>query len=272
VRIPDEADVARHIPGPLYFEQSGASGMPMLFLHSTPDDHRLWLYQTAHFSAWYRTIAVDLAGYGRSPAPQKGVTISDQADACWEIVDRFTNGGLIIQGNSMGSMVARHMAAQRPDRTRALILSGCGYQPTREQMGGWKERYEKEGIKVRYEQILDHFGVEGQKTVFAQYYARMLCELTNEGTLASIIAMNEALTHVHPAELGVGIASPTLIVSGTADRNHAKSFELQKHIQGSEIASVEGAGHSSCLQSPWEFDRYCIEFLSKHGLFPGRQE
>jgi pimeloyl-ACP methyl ester carboxylesterase len=169
----------------------------------------------------------------------------------------------------MGSMVARHMAAGRPERCAALILSGCGYQPTREQMGGWKERYEKEGIKVRYEQILDHFGVEGQKTVFAQYYARTLCELTNEGTLGSIIAMNEALTHVHPAELGIGIKSPTLIVSGTADRNHMKSFELQKHIEGSEIAVVEGAGHSSPLQAPWDFDRYCIEFLDKHGLFPG---
>ena len=260
--------MARHTPGPLYFEQVGATGLPMLFLHSTPDDHRLWMYQVAHFSASFRTIAVDLAGYGRSPAPQPGVRIADQADACWEVVDRFSTGGLVIQGNSMGSMVARHMAAQRPDRTLALILSGCGYQPTREQMGGWKERYEKEGIKVRYEQILDHFGAEGQKTAFAQGYARMLCELTNASTLASIIAMNAALTHVHPAELGVGIASPTLIISGTADRNHAKSFELQKHIAGSEIAVIEGAGHSSCLQSPWEFNRHCIAFLAKHGLYP----
>jgi pimeloyl-ACP methyl ester carboxylesterase len=263
--------LANHIPGPLYFELLGSAGLPMLFLHSTPDDHRLWMYQTAHFSAWYRTIAVDLAGYGRSPPVQEGVRVADQADAAWEVVDRITAGPLIIQGNSMGSMVARHMAAQRPDRTRALILSGCGYQPTREQMGGWKERYEKEGIKVRYEQILDHFGVEGQKTVFARYYARTLCELTNEATLPSIIAMNEALTHVHPAELGIGIASPTLIISGTADRNHMKSFELRDHIAGSEIAVVENAGHSSCLQAPWDFDRHCIEFLSKHGLFPGAQ-
>jgi pimeloyl-ACP methyl ester carboxylesterase len=136
-------------------------------------------------------------------------------------------------------------------------------------MGGWKERYEKEGIAVRHEQVRDHFGAEGQKTRFAHYYADMLCELTNASSLASIIAMNEALTHVHPAELGVGIASPTLIISGTADRNHAKAFELQKHIAGSEIRSIEGAGHSSCLQAPAEFDAHCIEFLKKHGLFPG---
>ena len=261
--------MARHIPGPLYFERQGATGLPMLFLHSTPDDHRLWMYQTAYFSAWFRCIAVDLAGYGRSPAVQPGVRVEDQAAAAWEIVDSVAPGPLVIQGNSMGSMVARHMAASRPERCAALILSGCGYQPTREQMGGWKARYEKEGISVRHEQILDHFGVEGQKTRFARYYADMLCELTNEGTLGSIIAMNEALTHVHPAELGIGITSPCLIISGTADRNHSKSFELQKHIAGSELESVEGAGHSSCLQGPSDFNRYCARFLAKHALFPG---
>ncbi len=261
--------MAKHIPGPLYFEQVGAAGLPMLFLHSTPDDHRLWMYQVAQFSASFRTIAIDLVGYGRSPAPQAGVSIADQADACWEVVDRISTGPLVIQGNSMGSMVARHMAAGRPGRTLALILSGCGYQPTREQMGGWKERYEREGIAVRYEQILDHFGVEGAKTAFARGYASMLCELTNESTLASIIAMNTALTTVHPAELGVGITSPTLILSGTADRNHAKSFELAEHIAGAEVAVIEGAGHSSCLQSPWEFNRHCVTFLARHGLWPG---
>ncbi len=61
--------MANHIPGPLYYEQLGATGTPMIFCHSTPDDHRLWLFQTAHLSSWYRTIAVDLAGYRRSRAP-----------------------------------------------------------------------------------------------------------------------------------------------------------------------------------------------------------
>ena len=67
--------MARHIPGPLYFNLHGSSGMPMIFLHSTPDDHRLWMYQTARFSSWFRTIAVDLAGYGRSGPAQQGLSV-----------------------------------------------------------------------------------------------------------------------------------------------------------------------------------------------------
>ncbi len=149
--------MARHIPGPLYYEQQGASGLTMLFIHSTPDDHRLWMYQTAHFSAWYRTVAVDLAGYGRSPTVQQGVTVADQAAACWEVLDRACPGGAILQGNSLGSFVALHMAQQRPERTLALILSGCGYLKTREMMVRWKKKYQDEGLALRRSQVLDHF-------------------------------------------------------------------------------------------------------------------
>jgi pimeloyl-ACP methyl ester carboxylesterase len=261
--------MARHIPGPLYFVQQGASGMPMLFIHSTPDDHRLWYIQTAHFSSWYCTIAVDLAGYGHSPAPQQGVRVTDQAEACWEMVDRITSGPVIVHGNSLGSHVAMYMAKLQPKRIPALILSGCGYLPTRENMLGWLEKYRAEGIGLRYHQILDHFAPDSRPKPEVQHYARMVNELTNQSTLNSIIAMNEALSIPDPEELFAAITSPTIIISGTRDRNHQKAFDLVPRIKGSEIFSIENAGHSMMIEQPWEYDAICIRFLTKLGLFPG---
>lgn len=258
--------MAQQIPGPLFFQQQGTSGRPMLFIHSTPDDHRLWLYQTAHFSARYRTIAVDLAGYGRSPVIREGVTVADQARACWDVVDRITPEGAVVQGNSLGAFVALHMAAQQPERTLALILSGCGYLPTREMMVRWKERYAAEGIALREVQILDHFSPAAQKTPLVQHYARMIVELNTDGTLESIIAMNHALSQPDPPDLLSAITAPTLIVSGTADRNHPAALELQKRIPNAEFASIEGAGHSCNFEAPWQFDQFCAAFLSKHDL------
>jgi pimeloyl-ACP methyl ester carboxylesterase len=243
----------------------------MIFLHSTPDDHRLWMYQTAHFSAWYRTIAVDLAGYGRSPIPQDGVSLADQAEACWEAVDRISDGKIVVHGNSMGSFIAYHMTKQRPERCHCLIMSGTGYipGPVRAPMKAWKERYEKEGIALRHYQLLDHFSDAAKKLPVVQHYARMVVELNNPATVQGIIAMNAALMNAEPDSFWESCPVPLMIVSGTADRNHAAAEELHRRMKGSEFRVVEGAGHAVMQEAPWLYDGYCIEFLTKLGLWPG---
>jgi pimeloyl-ACP methyl ester carboxylesterase len=262
--------LARHIPGPLFFDLHGPAGMPMLFLHSTPDDHRIWMYQTAHFSSWYRTIAVDLAGYGRSPPAQAGLEVSDQADAAWEVVDQVSSGAVIIHGNSMGSMVAMQMASRQPKRVPALILSGCGFLPTRDPMKVWAKRYAEEGIELRYKQCLDHFSPAAQQLPHVQHYARMVCELNNPATLGSIIAMNEAMARGSDTdEFLATLTMPSIIISGTADRNHARARELHQHIEGSVFREIEGAGHAVMQEAPWLYDRYCIEFLAELALWTG---
>ena len=266
--------MAKHIPGPLYYQLQGAAGTPMIFLHSTPDEHRLWMYQTARFSAWYRTIAVDLAGYGRSAPPQDGVTLADQAEACWEVVDTISDGKLIIHGNSMGSFIGFHMAKQRPERTHCLIMSGTGYipGPVRAPMKAWKERYEKEGIALRHYQVLDHFSDAAKKLPHVQYYANMICELNNPATVGAIIAMNAALMNAEPDSFWNDCPVPLMIVSGTGDRNHPAAVTLHERMKGSELRVVEGAGHAVMQEAPWLYDRYAIEFLTKLGLHPGPKE
>jgi pimeloyl-ACP methyl ester carboxylesterase len=261
--------MAAHIPGPLYYEQLGATGLPMIFLHSTPDDHRLWLYQTAHFSSWYRTIAVDLGGYGRSPAVQDGVTIDDHADACWDIVNQFTAGGVIVHGNSFGSEIAMRMAQQRPARVPALILSGCGYVPNNEVFTRWVKRYGEEGIALRHAQVLDHFAPAGQQSKLLQHYAEMIVALDNQGTLASIIANNAALAQRPPDSFYDGITSPTLIIIGDLDRSKPATFELQKRIKGSDLVFIPEVGHACNIEAPQAYDTHCIRFLSRLGLYPG---
>ena len=63
----------------------------MVFVHPNPMDRSSWLYQVARFSTWFRCIAVDLPGYGRSPTAGPGLTIADVAEGVWECVDRLAS-------------------------------------------------------------------------------------------------------------------------------------------------------------------------------------
>jgi len=131
------------------------------------------------------------------------------------------------------------------------------------------KRYRAEGIALRHEQILDHFSEAGKAQPILQHYARMVMELNNVSTLDSIIAMNEALSNPPPEEFYRKLSVPFLIVCGTLDRSYAGAIEMQKVIKGSEFRSIEGAGHACMIERPWAYDKHCLEFLSKLGLFPG---
>src|SRR5438552_17032790 len=59
----------------IYYEVSG-EGFPLLLIHANPFDHRLWLYQIASFSTFFKVIAVDLRGYGHSDKPTSQTSLA----------------------------------------------------------------------------------------------------------------------------------------------------------------------------------------------------
>src|SRR5215468_149302 len=123
--------MAQHIQGPLYYERMGRTGPVIAFIHPNPMDQSCWIFQMAHLSTWYRCIAIDIPGYGRSPKAAPGLTIDDMAQASWEAIDtEFADQPAILVGCSVGSRIIPYMYHQRPGRTAAMILSGTGYSPT----------------------------------------------------------------------------------------------------------------------------------------------
>ena len=63
----------------IYYEVSGA-GFPFVMIHANPFDHNLWMYQIARFSTYFKIIAVDIRGYGRSDKPETPFSLEDMAD------------------------------------------------------------------------------------------------------------------------------------------------------------------------------------------------
>src|SRR5215207_806204 len=115
----------------IYYETAG-TGPPLVLIHALPFDHNLWLYQVERFSSRFRTIAMDLRGWGRSAKPRKSFSLRDMGDDVLGVLaDEGVTGGAVVLGCSIGSKLALMLACDHPAIFRAAILVGgnSGPQP-----------------------------------------------------------------------------------------------------------------------------------------------
>lgn len=262
------SEPAGTILGKLNVERLGHQGPPMVFLHPNPADLSIWVYQMAHFSSWFQTVGIDLPGYGRSPRAETGLTMTEIARACWDAVDEVSPEPAVLAGCSVGAHVALHMAAERPDRTAAVLLSGTSYREEKTYCLERIETYTERGIDYRRAYFLEIVSAAWGATPLGQYFADLFAERNDTADVDTIIEMFRALYVPDPDELYLGQA-PTLIISGTEDRAFFPAKVMADKIPGCEFLAMEGAGHACQIEQPWLWDRWATDFLRRKGVWPG---
>ena len=105
--------------GRLFGTLHGASPPRVLALHG-------WGRSHADFDAVLAgadALALDLPGFGATPAPDGAWGGREYAAVVAEVLDGFTEPPVVL-GHSFGGRVAVHLAAAHPERARALVLTG----------------------------------------------------------------------------------------------------------------------------------------------------
>ncbi len=237
----------------------------MVFVHPNPQDSASWMFQMAHFSTWFRCVAVDLPGYGRSPSAAAGLTMEEVAAAVWEAVDGSTDGGpAVLVGCSVGSNVVQHMYHLRPEATEALVATG-GWTAVKEHAPRRIAGYRANGLDYRYGHVLENFSDDFARTPLAHWLAAMFVERNATTDVGTLITMFEALGVPDPDWLQFDLHAPVLVISGRLDRGHAAAHALHARLPDSRLAVIEDAGHACHLEKPWEYDAHVIRFLRELG-------
>ncbi|MGH9150487.1 MAG: alpha/beta fold hydrolase, partial [Acidimicrobiales bacterium] len=105
--------------GQLFGASLGAARPRVLGLHGWGRDHSDLLGALGGFDA----MAVDLPGFGATPAPRDGWGAAAYAAAVEPVLDEMA-GPAVVVGHSFGGRVAVHLAAAHPDRVGAVVLAG----------------------------------------------------------------------------------------------------------------------------------------------------
>jgi pimeloyl-ACP methyl ester carboxylesterase len=156
----------------------------------------------------------------------------------------------------------------RPSKTQALILAGTGYNPGKEFVPRRIKGYTDRGIDYRWDYTFEDLSPAFRQTPLAMYFADMFAERNPHADVESIIHQFHAHKRPDKEDHHARIACPTIILSGSEDGTHQAAFALKDRIPNCEMKILHGAGHACQIEQPWLFDRFMLEFLKKHGLFP----
>ena len=112
------------IAGPVHWvDFGGPAGVPpIVMVHGLGGSHLNWVRIAGPLAERNRVIAIDLPGFGFSPAAGRRTTI----EANTKVLDRFINetlgGPVILMGNSMGGAITILESAASPQAVAAVIL------------------------------------------------------------------------------------------------------------------------------------------------------
>ncbi len=120
--------------GPVFYRIKG-DGPPLLLIHGYPQTSAMWHAVAPKLAETYQVICPDLRGYGRSLKPATDAaheTYSKRAMAgdMTALMNHLGHARFLIGAHDRGGRVAHRLAADHPDRVRALSVLDIA--PTRE--------------------------------------------------------------------------------------------------------------------------------------------
>ena len=109
----------------IQIEDHEGPGAPVLFLHFSGANLRMWDRIIPQMKSAHRCIAVDLRGHGKSSAPASGYNASDFAGDVLGVLDALAIGRAHLVGSSLGAEVGLRLAAAHPERVLSLTADGA---------------------------------------------------------------------------------------------------------------------------------------------------
>jgi non-heme chloroperoxidase len=230
------------------FIQDWGEGKPIVLVHGFPFNGRIFDAQTTELSErGYRTVTIDLRGFGRSDKTWAGNDYDTWAKDIRTVIETLDLRDAALVGFSMGGAVAAHYAATQTDgRVTKLILLAAAApiaapRPEDKQLiDGFIE-----GLKTDQHAFSTAFVQNAFSKPLSPEYLRFVSEMGGQASLRTLIRAQEELRSRDLVEEMSGIKIPTLICHGTLDKvvPFAAGEAQAQIIEGAKLVRFESSNH-----------------------------
>lgn len=253
----------------LWVEVDGA-GSPLVLIHGSPLDCRMWAPQVADLVRAHRVIRYDVRGYGRSDPP--GDTRYRHEDDLAGLLDWLGIERAAVLGLSMGGRLAVDFALAYPGRVSALILAGSS-------VSGYPWTDDLDAMAAALHTAIARGGVaEAQALTLEEPLLQpSLREAEVRQALTEQVRAYSGWHWLHddpviapqpPAYTRLEqVAAPTLIITGEHDQRdiHGIAAAFASRIPDVEAMLIPGAAHMVNLEAPELFNEAVLGFLGRCG-------
>ena len=246
------------------FVREKGTGVPLLLIHGLGTSSELWVNQIPAFAEHYRTIAVDLRGFGQSSKPQYpgAYGIETLAKDIAGVIENLGLAKCHVLGTSMGGFVAQALALERPELCDRLML--CHTAP---QMSIPADvlttRVEALGNMSLddYAQIVVAQALSSNATPALREW--LVDMLINNDKRAYTQVLTEGLSGFDVRAKLQQISHRTLVITGELDAVLPREGgqEIAKLVSGASYVEIPAVGHIGYAEDPVTFNNAILTFL-----------
>jgi pimeloyl-ACP methyl ester carboxylesterase len=261
---------AKVLGADVHYVEAG-EGPALLLIHGLGASTFSYRKNIAALGRRFRTVALDLPGFGFSTRSVPGLSLTAQARYVAAFLDALGIENASLAGHSMGGTVVQRFALNCPERVERLVLIDS---TTDAQMrsAAWLSRPAKALLPAFVSFVL-HFKPVRLRWLGAAVYDRsyltpeVLSGYAAPGRVRGNVAAFQRLLIDRTRDAPIDasrIRAPTLILWGEADRivRPAVGQRLHEEIPGSQLIIVPKAGHWVPEEQPEAVNHSLIEFLT----------
>ncbi|MCW2782794.1 MAG: alpha/beta hydrolase [Marmoricola sp.] len=243
----------------LTYDRAGA-GEPVVLIHGIGHRRQAWEPVFDQLAASYDVIAVDLAGFGESPAYVDGVDYT-MDNACKDLAANFAAWGIErphVVGNSLGGAVCLELGA-RGLASSVTVLSPAGFFGRFERL----EPFALLSMMRLASQLPDPVlhavsrSAIGRRMVGFLLYAHPE-RVSADATYGDSLGMKHAAAFGRTIKAGLGykfsapIPVPTTVAWGTRDKllRYRQAAVAQRQLPGSVHVPLPNCGHVPMIDDP----------------------
>ena len=245
-----------------YIRDEG-KGFPLVLVHGFLGSSKMWEPQINFFKEYFRIIAPDLPGFGKSNKIRSHKSIKSLAILILDCLEKKKINTFHLLGHSMGGMIVQEMAKRDSNKISKLIFYSTG--PKGEMPGRFetvdqsRKNLKNKGLKITAKNIAKTWFTKGED---AKYFNSCL-EIAQQASLEAADNSLFAFKKWNGVANLKKIKNETLILWGDKDKSYSYNQiqTLKDNIKNSKLFIFKNCAHNAHLEEPDNFNKTLKDFL-----------